>query len=145
MRPRAADRRFALVVVSIVLVAPACGEAISDEHVVVEPVTIEHPEGSDIARLTLTADAAERLDIRTVTVEASRTGLSVPSAAVIVDPEGDEWVYTSPESLVFVRAPIDIDREDGGVAFLTDGPPPGTQVVTVGVPELYGAEYEVGH
>jgi hypothetical protein len=146
MRPFARNRTLALaVIVGAVLATSACRKAASDEHVVDEPVTIEHPDGSDIARLTLTADAADRLDIRTATVKKSRTGLSVPSAAVIVDPEGAEWVYTSPEPLVFVRASIDIDREAGAVAFLTDGPPVGTEVVTVGVPELYGAEYEVGH
>jgi hypothetical protein len=43
---------------------------------------------------------------------------------------------------VFVRAPIDIVHETSSQAFLADGPPAGTQVVTVGVPELYGSETE---
>lgn len=138
-------RRTITLVVAAVLAIPACGETASDAHVVDEPVTIERLEGSSVARLTLTARAAERLDIHTATVEESRTGLLVPSAAVIVDPEGGTWVYASPEPLVFVRAAIHIHHEAGAVAFLTDGPRAGTKVVTVGVPELYGAEYEVGH
>jgi hypothetical protein len=123
----------------------ACGEAVSEEHVVDEPVTIAHPDGSDTARLTLTADAVERLGIRTEPIEASPGGLMVPSGAVIIDAEGSAWVYTAPEPEVFVRAAIDIRHEDDAVTFVAEGPPAGTEVVTVGVPELYGAEFEVGH
>jgi hypothetical protein len=64
---------------------------------------------------------------------------------VFVDAEGGYWVYTNPEPLVFIRHSISIDREEDDRAFLTDGPPSGTKIVTVGVPELYGTEYEVGH
>jgi hypothetical protein len=37
-----------------------------------------------------------------------------------------------------------VDRVDGGTAYLRAGPAVGTMVVTVGVPELYGAEFGVG-
>ena len=53
-------------------------------------------------------------------------------------------MYTNPEPLVFVRAPIDIVRETSTEAILADGPPAGTEIVTVGVPELYGTETEFG-
>jgi hypothetical protein len=33
----------------------------------------------------------------------------------------------------------------GDYAILTEGPEPGTSVVTVGVAELFGAEFSVGH
>ena len=33
----------------------------------------------------------------------------------------------------------------GDYAVLTDGPDPGSLVVSVGVAELFGAEFEVGH
>jgi hypothetical protein len=68
----------------------------------------------------------------------------VPNDAVFIDAHGGFWVYTNPEPLVFVRAPIDIVRETSTEAFLDDGPPPGTRVVTVGVPELYGSETDFG-
>ena len=48
------------------------------------------------------------------------------------------------EELVYVRAPIDVIRIDGDRALLSDGPPLGTEVVTVGAAELLGTEYEVG-
>ena len=36
-----------------------------------------------------------------------------------------------------------MDRVDGDTAYLLAGPAAGTKVVTVGVPELFGAEYGV--
>jgi hypothetical protein len=69
----------------------------------------------------------------------------VPSSALLVDPSGVFWVYTSPSPRVFVRHRVEVDREDEGRAFLRAGPALGTQVVTVGVAELYGAEFEIGH
>jgi hypothetical protein len=36
-----------------------------------------------------------------------------------------------------------IEEVKKGYAYLSDGPEPGTQVVTVGVPELYGTEVGV--
>jgi hypothetical protein len=138
-------RWIALVPMMAALLLSACGEAPSDEHVIDEPATVEHLEGMEVARLTLTAEAARRLDIQTAPVEEAGKRLVVPSAAVLVDPDGDFWVYTSPESLVFLRHQIRIDHEDGHQAFLSSGPPVGTDVVTVGVAELYGAEFEIGH
>lgn len=143
MRP--GRRGIALVSLVAGLVLGGCGEAPSDEHVIDEPATVEEIEGQEIARITLTERAAQRLDIQTELVETAGSGLVVPSAAVFVDPEGGYWVYTNPEPLVFIRHRITIDREEADRAFLTDGPPSGTKVVTVGVPELYGTEYEVGH
>ena len=57
--------------------------------------------------------------------------------------EGQEWVYTSPETLTFVRAAVTVDRYEDGQAFLIDGPPTGTEVVSVGVAELIGSEFGV--
>jgi len=45
---------------------------------------------------------------------------------------------------VFVRTQVRVDRIDGDVALLLDGPPSGTSVVTVGLAELFGAETGVG-
>jgi hypothetical protein len=120
-----------------------------------EPATIEHVEGTGVSRITLTALAAERLGIETAKVETTRIGgaggstgtsakSSIPFSAVIYDANGRGWTYTNPEPLVFMRERIVVDREVGKVAFLNDGPPPGTTVVTVGAQELWGTEYEVG-
>jgi len=69
----------------------------------------------------------------------------VPYSALIYDPQGETWVYTSPQPRTFVRASVDVDYIDGDVAVLESGPPAGTVVASVGVAELYGTEFKVGH
>ena len=109
-----------------------------------KPIVVEETSDSEIWRLSLSESAARRLDIQTTTVELDGEGYVVPSAAVIIDPTGAYWVYTSPEPLVFVRHEIRPVWEEGGQAFFDHGPPEGTSVVITGVPELYGAEFGIG-
>ena len=120
-----------------------------------EPAKVEPVAGTHINRITLTGLAAERLGIETAQVRipsAHGKGPTdgsvanetvIPYSAVIYDPQGRAWTYTSPTPLVFVRERIVVDRIVGHAALLDDGPAPGTTVVTVGVPELWGTEYEV--
>jgi len=142
MRPR--HRSLAAIPVVAALLLSACGDAPSDEHVIDEPLTLETVEGTELTRITLTASAAERLGIETTPVTQTGNRTVVPAGAVLVDPDGVFWVYTNPEPLVFLRQEITIAREERDRTFLSAGPPPGSDVVTVGVPELYGAEYEIG-
>lgn len=116
----------------------------------VKPAIVEHFEGSELARVTLTEHAAQRLRIETAPVRNVTTTRSgrrnvVPYAAVLYDAQGDTWVYTSPESLKYVRHAITIDYIDGDLAVLSSGPSAGTTVVTVGALQLFGAEFEIGH
>ena len=69
----------------------------------------------------------------------------VPHSSLIYGAHGDTWVYTSPEPLTYIRHPVSIDYIENDLAVLSDGPDVGTDVVTVGVAELYGTEFEVGH
>ena len=69
----------------------------------------------------------------------------VSYASVLYGDHGETWVYTSPKPRLFIRHNISVDYIEGDVAVLSDGPPAGMQVVTVGVAELYGTEFEVGH
>ena len=109
-----------------------------------DPATVELIEG-DLHIVTLTARAAQRLDIRTVRVrEAQGNNTIIPHSAVVYQPDGSSWTYTASEGLVYVRHPIDVESVDGDVAVLTDGPAPGTEVVTVGAAELLGIESGVG-
>jgi hypothetical protein len=138
------------VLVAIGLALPACTRTPAVETPGPDPATVETIQGSDVARVTLSPDAARRLDVQTAPVgevEAGHGGkaqLVIPYAAVLYDPSGDTWTYTSPDPLSFVRAPISVDRIDGTEAILTSGPPAGTEVVTVGGSELLGVEYQVG-
>jgi hypothetical protein len=127
------------------LLLAACGEAPEDSHEIDEPYTLEEVQGTELSQVTLTEHAAQRLGIETAPIAQAGDLVIVPSAAVMVDPEGVFWVYTNPEPLVFVRHEISIEREEGDQTFVSGGPPAGTAVVTVGVPELYGAESEIGH
>jgi hypothetical protein len=110
------------------------------------PAHLEPIADTGIARVTLTEKAFERLGIQTapVLVGAARQSV-VPYAAILYDVEGGTWVYANPAPLTFVRERVAVERIEGERALLSDGPAVGAEVVTVGVSELYGAEFEVGH
>lgn len=114
-----------------------------------KPAHVELIAGTELHKVTLTARAAERLDIKTDRVQEMVVGGAkrkvVPYAAVLYDARGETWVYTSPEPLVFVRHAIHIEYISADRAVLSQGPPAGTAVVTVGGAELFGAEFEIGH
>jgi hypothetical protein len=136
----------ALIVVALALTGCSDTSA-KDEGGSSDVATVEPIEGSDVARVTLSEDAARRLDITTAPIAALGGGTArtaMPYAAVLYDPNGDTWAYTNPEPLVFVRSPITVVTIDGNRAVLSAGPAAGTQVVTVGAAELLGTEYEVG-
>jgi hypothetical protein len=112
------------------------------------PARVEPIEGTDLKQVTLIPRAAERLGIKTTAVRAVVAGAGprtvVPYAALLYDKQGDTWVYTNPEGLVFIRYAITVEEIRNDLAILTDGPPAGTSVVTVGAAELYGVESGVG-
>lgn len=64
----------------------------------------------------------------------------VPYSAVYYDAKGTAWLYVNPQPLIFERQRVEIERIAGDLAILSDGPPVGTQVVTVGSALLYGSE-----
>jgi hypothetical protein len=131
------------------LVAGCQRQAAQAEHE--HPANVEHIEGSEISKVTLTDQAMKRLDVQTsaVTEEKSpRTEQSqkaVPYSSLIYDPAGKTWIYTSPEDRVFVREQVEVDYIQGDLVYLSSGPEAGTNVATVGVAELYGTEFTVGH
>jgi len=120
--------------------AQAPGAAPSDG----EPAAIAEVPGTDLHRLTLTERAVERVGIETAVIAVDpHTGkLNVPYGAILYDSSGKAWVYTNPEPRVYVRHSITIQRINGDVAVLTDGPPAGTVVVTTGAEELLGTEFD---
>jgi hypothetical protein len=124
-----------LFVTLVALSLAACGPQTTPAEKI-NPSTLEEIEGSELQRVILTEKAAERIGVQTVPVD----GLVVPYSAVIYDTEGNTWVYTNPEPLTFVRAPIVIDLIDGDQAFLSEALETDAPVVTVGVIEIYGAE-----
>ena len=135
-------RRRALAVLFIASLAlSGCGNSSSDAA---PAGAVEGVTGNPL-QVTVSARAAERLGIQTTEVKGTLAGrTSVPYAAVLYDAQGDTWVYATSAQDVFVRTQVRVDRIDGDVALLLDGPPSGTSVVTVGLAELYGAETGVG-
>lgn len=108
----------------------------------IKPVTLEPITGTDLNRLTLTADAAKRLDVQTAEVREMDGQMVVPYASVLYEANGNTWVYVNIAPLVFVRQAIVIDSINGDQAILSKGPDSGSAVVTVGAAELYGSESE---
>ena len=111
-----------------------------------QPARVVPIAGSALSQVLLTQEAVARLDVQTTAVRAADVGgqqrLSIPYSAVIYDVNGDAWAYTSPAPLTYVRQKLDIASIDDQTAILADGPAEGTQIVTVGGAELYGAEFE---
>jgi hypothetical protein len=122
----------------------AGGEAVAASVKQIKASTVEKIAGSDLKRVVLTQKAAERLDIKTGKTAAEGGVMTVPYAALVYDGKGKTWVYTNPEPLVFVRAPVVVASIKGPTVMLKEGPPVGTTVVVVGVAELFGAESGIG-
>ena len=141
---------LATVLIFVGLQLSACQKH-SETHHVEHPAEIQKIEGSELSRVTLTVRAMERLDLQTDQVrEVTPTRSNaprkvVPYSALIYDPKGQTWVYTSPQPRTFVRHKVDVDYIEGNIVVLNEGPPMGMVVASVGVAELYGAEFKVGH
>jgi hypothetical protein len=137
-------RRWTVVIpICAVLFLPGCRDLATEEEEGYEPASVEEIEGSDLSRVVLKEDAARRIGLDTVPATSRGGRTVVPESAIWVDVSGDEWVYTNPETLVFVRAQVVVERYDDGLAYLSDGPAPGTEVASVGVPELIGSEFGI--
>jgi hypothetical protein len=127
------------------LSGPISGVAAPVSETKAEPAQLAPIQGTELARITLTEKAFHRLDIQTMQLTLDATGrLIAPYTSILYDLNGNPWVYTAPQLLTFVRYPVVVFTIHGDQALLKDGPPAGTHVVTVGVPELYGIEKGVG-
>jgi hypothetical protein len=137
------------------LVLSACGSTTPDEAVEgADPAIVEEIAGvENLHRITLTEQAATRLGIETAEVIAAPGAAGrtrIPYSSIIYDADGAAWAYeVDGAPLAFVRRAITVDDivadADGDYAVLTAGPTLGSSVVSVGVAELFGAEFEVGH
>jgi hypothetical protein len=128
----------------------ACGEGSGEadsgyKEAEYESAELEPIKGTDVKRVVFSAEGAKRVGIQTAAIRQNGQGKVIPYAALIYDPEGNTFAYTSPEPLVYVREKVDVDHVDGDRVVLSGGPPLGTKVVTVGAAEVYGTEFEVAH
>jgi multidrug efflux pump subunit AcrA (membrane-fusion protein) len=128
------------VLATAALPIAGCTEVETETATGYEPSTLEPVKGNkDIQRVTFTAEGARRVDLQTAPVRRN----VVPYAALIYDPEGKTYVYTSPKPLEYLREEVKVDRIEGDRVLVSRGPPAGTEVVTVGAAEVYGTELEV--
>ena len=106
-----------LVLIIVALQLVSCNKQ-APVHEKIEPAHLDHIEGSDLMRLTLTEKAIERVDIKTaqiveeaITDKNGKTSnrLVTTHGAVIYDAFGHIWLYKNPEPRVFVREEIKID------------------------------------
>jgi hypothetical protein len=133
-----------LVLAIAALPLAGCTEVETETATGYEPSTLEPVKGNDDLHLvTFTEEGAKRVDLQTAAVRRSGAHQVVPYAALIYNPEGKTYVYTSPKPLEYLRAEVKVDRIEGDRVLLSRGPPAGTRVVTVGAAEVYGTELEV--
>jgi hypothetical protein len=138
------------LLITIALGLSACAKATTDGTSGPPPAKVERIKGSDVQRLVLTEKAVQRIGIETAPIGESAPSGGGPQrrvvaySALIYDPNGGASVYTNPEPRIFVRAPVTVDGVVGEQAVLTDGPPPGTAIVTVGATELFGIDSGIG-
>jgi hypothetical protein len=124
---------------------PAMPKAMAAEPAKGGPAKVEAVAGSRVKRVTLTEKAAQRLDIQIGEIRQDSSGNRIaPSTSVLYDLAGDCWVYINPAPLIYMRQSVMLDRMTGHDVYLKEGPAIGTQVVVVGVAELYGTEIGVG-
>lgn len=130
----------------------ACQDKTS-KYVKIEPAHLEKIDGTDLNRVIMSEKAMERLGIKSGEVREEMVTykgktakrLVVNYSSLIYSPQGITWVYISPEPRVFVRHEIKVDFITNDLVVMTEGPPVGTKVATVGVAEIYGTDFEVGH
>ena len=144
MRNRSARMLAAGLVVAAAVSVSACKEVETETAAGYEPAKLEEVKGNeDLKLVTFTKEGAERTGIKTEKVRGQGDRKVVPYQALIYDTEGKTYVYTSPRPLNYLREQVKVASVSQDRVTLSDGPSAGTEVVTVGTPEVYGTELEV--
>jgi hypothetical protein len=110
------------------------------EEAIAAAASVEPAPDGGPAVLHLTEESVVRLGVETTEVTGEAGDLGIPYAAVVYDAEGDTWVFVELEPGTYQRAPVTVTSVDGEDVRLSDGPEPGTPVVTVAAAELVGVE-----
>ncbi|RME01745.1 MAG: hypothetical protein D6814_00900 [Calditrichaeota bacterium] len=140
-----------VVVALIAALALSSCQKYSSAEQTEHPAKLEPVEGSHLIKVILTERAMERINLKTDVVREvpvrsnAEKRKVVPYGALIYDPQGETWIYISPEPRTFMRHRVAVDYIEGNRVVLKEGPPAGTVVASVGVAELYGTEFKVGH
>ena len=127
-----------LAVLMIITLCPmACQQKADNAAEVKQPAFIPDEAGG-IYRVRLTAAKEEEYKLQMAPVQKAPLGKVVPRSALLLDQAGAAWVFASPEPHLFIRQQVKVKSMDGDQAFLSEGPPVGTEVVAVGADKLLG-------
>jgi hypothetical protein len=141
---RSRRRLLAAALLAAAVPLSACAEVEQVESAHYEPAKVTPIKGSgDFKRVAFTAEGARRIGLQTESIRRSEGQSVAPYGALIYDPQGKTYVYTATGPREFLRRPVQVDRIEGSRVLLSAGPPAGTQVVTTGAAEVYGAELEI--
>jgi hypothetical protein len=117
-----------------------CAEIPATSTTTYQPASLESTTPDGPKKVTFTGEAVERVDLQTSRVEQRGDQVVVDYAALVYDKTGKSWVFTVVAPLTFLRAPVRVDRIEGNQVLLDRGPSVGTQLVTRGAIEVWGAE-----
>jgi hypothetical protein len=79
-----------LLILSAVALA-ACSAVPEEEEALNEPAKLEAIDGTDVSRITLTAKAAERVDLRSEAAVEAGSDVVIPYAALFYTSSGETW------------------------------------------------------
>jgi hypothetical protein len=127
---------------TVLLVSGCKVDKIENKH---HPAKLEETDQKGIMRVVLEARAVERIGLQTTQVVEEGGRKVIPYGAIMYDTKGETWTFTNPQPLTFVRHKVVVENIEGDRVTLSEGPPAGTVVVTVGATELMGAEHKYGH
>ena len=96
---RRANGAIALGLVVLGVAVSACGGS-SESPAPADPARVTKIAGGR-TQITLTADAAKRIDLKTAKVANDGADTVIPYSAVLYDPDGATWTYTSPKPLEY--------------------------------------------
>ena len=136
----AGRRAMGAAVALLALTVSACSEVEEPSGDDYAPATVTTADPSLAPTVKFTEEAARRVDLMMSTVEGREGALVIDYAALIYDKQGKTWVYTVPEPLTFMRTKVVVATAEGSRVTLSEGPPPGTRIVTQGVTQVYGTE-----
>ena len=145
------SKRPASLASAAAAVALLTGCGVASAHEDPPPATVKSIPGSAVKQHLLTQQAVHRLGIATVPVRTAQAALDgrsgtyrvIPYSAVVYDNDGSTWAFVNTAPRTYVRQRITVGAIQGRTAVLTAGPAAGAAVVTVGVPELLGTEYNI--
>lgn len=139
-------RTAAALVTALVALAPAAcnqAEAAPTEHYQPSKITAATDGGHPV--VTLTKLGARKIGLKTEAVKKREGGTSIPYASLLYDADaGQPYVFVNTDELNFHRTDVTVENIVNDTVNLTAGPPVGARVVTVGLPQIHGAELEFG-